>query len=220
MTRRYVKMLFMATVVRPFRGVSAQDRVAQRRADLIEAAFDVVGDGGLAKLTMTAVCERAGLTQRYFYEQFDNRDDLVNALFDEVFEQYFGRARVAAEGQPPDLHLRARAAMEVFVDFFATDPRKARVFAESVATESAAKHKAESVRRFAEYAADQAFSLLGALDDRGHTRVKIATSIIVGGLTDTAAQWLAGSIDLPRDEFIDEIALLFVVAIEAACRVR
>ena len=37
---------------------------------LIEAALDVVGARGLAGLTMTAVCARARLTERYFYESF------------------------------------------------------------------------------------------------------------------------------------------------------
>ena len=210
----------MPNVVRPFKGVSAQDRLAQRRADLLEAAFDLVGDNGIGNLTMTSVCERAGLTQRYFYEHFRNRDELVVALFDAVFDEFFGRVREATDAAPADLYARARAATEVFVDFFTADPRKARVFAEAIATEAVAAHKADSIRRFAEYAAGQAMSLSGPFTEREQTRVLLAVIIIIGGQADAAAQWLSGTIDLPRDEFIDELAELFVTAVDAASKVR
>lgn len=33
-------------------------------------------------MTMTEVCARAGLTERYFYESFRNLDELLVAIFD------------------------------------------------------------------------------------------------------------------------------------------
>ena len=205
------------TVVRPFRGVSAQDRRAQRRVDLIEAAFDVAHDVGLAKLTMTAVCERAELTQRYFYEHFRNRDELVRALYDTVFDEFFGRARAATDAQPPDdLFARAKAALDVVVDFFTADDRKRRVFIEAQATPEVAEHKADATRRFVEYATDQAISAYSAPTPRQRIGVALAASIFLGGSSDAVAPWLAGQIDLPRDEFVNEMARLFVAAIAAA----
>lgn len=210
----------MPNVVRPFKGVSAEDRVTQRRADLVEAALDLVGEIGVSSLTMTAVCERAGLTQRYFYEHFRNRDELIVALFDTVFDEFFGRVQEAVEAAPPDLPARAHATMEVFVAFFASDPRKARVFAEATTIDAVAAHKTESVRRFAEYAAGQAISTSGPFTEREQTRVMLAALIIVGGQAEAATQWLRGTIDLPRDEYIDELAELFVAAVDAARKVR
>ncbi|MBJ8345081.1 TetR/AcrR family transcriptional regulator [Antrihabitans sp. YC2-6] len=207
----------MPTVVRPFRGVSAEERLAQRREDLIEAAFDVAGAVGLRKLTMTAVCERADLTQRYFYEHFRNRDELVNALYDTVFDEFFGRARLAAEAQPEDdLLARARAAMAVFVEFCASDPRKARVFAEASGSAAITAHRADSTRRFTEYATQQAIAARRPPTAREFTRVQLAASIVIGGMSEACGHWLSGAIDLPRDEFIDELAQLFVVAVDAA----
>ncbi|MFD0363414.1 TetR/AcrR family transcriptional regulator [Nocardia sp. GCM10030253] len=206
----------MTSVVRPFRGVSAEDRLAQRRADLIEAGFDEVGANGVVKLTMTSVCERAGLTQRYFYEQFSSREDLLVALFDTMFEEFFALARSAVEAQPEDLFLRARAAMEVFVDYFTGDQRKARLFTEAIGNEVAAPRKAESVRSFAEYTAEQAEIVYGPFLGRRRARLLLAAHIIVGGQADAAAQWLSGGIDLPRAEYIEELAHLFVAAVDAA----
>src|SRR5687767_9668516 len=52
-------------VVRPYKGVSADERRALRREQLMEAGLDVLGSEGIAGLTMTEVCARAGLTERY-----------------------------------------------------------------------------------------------------------------------------------------------------------
>ncbi len=205
-----------SSVVLPFRGVSAADRVLARRADLLEAGYDEVGANGVAKLTMTAVCERAGLTQRYFYEHFRSRDDLLAALFDNVFDEFFERMHAAVEAEALDLLRRARATMTVFVDFFGSDPRKARMFGEAIGSEAVAARKAASVRRLAEYAALQANTIHGPFDKREQTRVMLAALIIVGGQADVSAQWVTGNIDLPREEFIDEVAQLFVVAVDAA----
>ncbi|MGV7904576.1 TetR family transcriptional regulator, partial [Mycobacterium kansasii] len=60
----------MDEVVRPWRGVSAEDRRSARRAQLLEACLDVVGDAGVEAVTADAVAQRAGLSKRYFYEAF------------------------------------------------------------------------------------------------------------------------------------------------------
>jgi AcrR family transcriptional regulator len=58
-----VNIEFMAQLVRPFRGVSASDRIADRRARLIAAGLDVLGTDGFQNFTMTAVCRTAGLNE-------------------------------------------------------------------------------------------------------------------------------------------------------------
>ena len=70
----------MAGVVRPYRGISADERRASRRARLLDAALEEVGERGMAGTTMTAVCARAGLTERYFYESFADRDEMLRAV--------------------------------------------------------------------------------------------------------------------------------------------
>ena len=200
--------------------MSAQDRLAQRRLDLLEAGYDEVGANGVAKLTMTAVCARAGLTQRYFYEHFRTRDDLLAALFDNVFDEFFALTKSAVEAEPLDLFKRARATMTTLVDYFGNDVRKARMFSEAIGNNAVAARKADSVQKIAEYAASQASTVHGPFSDREQTRVRLAALIIVGGQSEVAAQWVTGNIDLSRDEFIDEVAVLFVAAVEAARQVR
>src|SRR5579871_6430771 len=69
---------------RVYGGQSAEARAEQRRARLIEAAVKVYGAQGYRTATVKAVCEAAGLTERYFYESFENSEALLIAAFDTV----------------------------------------------------------------------------------------------------------------------------------------
>ena len=64
--------------VRPYRGVEAADRLADRRSRLLEAGLTILGsDADPSELTVRGVCRQAGITARYFYESFNDKDDLV-----------------------------------------------------------------------------------------------------------------------------------------------
>ena len=65
-------------------GVPLQDRQALRRDELIAAGVALLGGPGGPALTVRAVCRAAGLTERYFYESFTDRDEYVAAVYDDV----------------------------------------------------------------------------------------------------------------------------------------
>ena len=65
-------------------GVPLQDRQALRRDELIAAGVELLGGEGGPALTVRAVCRAAGLTERYFYESFADRDEFVRAVYDDV----------------------------------------------------------------------------------------------------------------------------------------
>lgn len=54
--------------------------LAERRAQLLDAAFDVVADDGLAGLTMQAVAKRAGVAKPVLYAVYPTAPELVAAL--------------------------------------------------------------------------------------------------------------------------------------------
>jgi AcrR family transcriptional regulator len=71
--------------------VSADERRAERRSNLKEACLDLIGEAGVVPITAEGVSGRAGLTKRYFYESFSDRD----ALLYEVMDEFFTDARTA-----------------------------------------------------------------------------------------------------------------------------
>src|SRR3954454_21644583 len=78
---------------RVYGGLAADERSAQRRARLLEAGLDLLGSEGWAATTVTAVCTRARLTPRDFYESFRDRYELVVAICDGIVAEVVERAR-------------------------------------------------------------------------------------------------------------------------------
>jgi AcrR family transcriptional regulator len=69
------------------RSVPLAERPALRRARLIAAAVEVYGEVGFRSATVRAICRRARLTERYFYESFDSSEAL---LIEAAHELAFG----------------------------------------------------------------------------------------------------------------------------------
>ena len=69
----------MPVARRPYGGVSAEDRVAARRTRLLEATLAIIGEHGVAAVTVDLICSEAQLGKRYFYESFTDRDTLLVA---------------------------------------------------------------------------------------------------------------------------------------------
>src|ERR671936_1321771 len=69
---------------RNYAGLSADERRLARRERLIEGAIRAYGELGYRNTTVKAVCEAAGLTERYFYESFANSEALLIAAYSHV----------------------------------------------------------------------------------------------------------------------------------------
>lgn len=67
----------------------------QRREQLLDVCADLIAEEGIESVTMEAVAERADVSKGLGYAYFDNRDDMLEALFDR--EMAVLDAAVAAE---------------------------------------------------------------------------------------------------------------------------
>ncbi len=99
-------------------GVPLQDRQALRRDELIAAGVALLGRPEGPHLTVRAVCKAAGLTERYFYESFTDRDEYVAAVYDDVCTAAM-TALMKSESM--------RDAVERFVALMIDDPARGRV---------------------------------------------------------------------------------------------
>lgn len=113
---------------RAYRGVSPDERRAQRRARLIAAALLVYGERGYRQATVKAVCEAAGLTERYFYESFENSEALLVTCFNTVTYGVFDQIMAAAQAAGRGRVARARAMLSAYFAALQRDPASARVF--------------------------------------------------------------------------------------------
>lgn len=205
-----------APPLRHYRGKSAEERRAARRERLLDAALDVLGTNGWQATTVTAVCERARLTPRYFYESFGDRDEIVVAVFDQVMTEISGRVldMIGNGGVGVTETLRATAA--AFVSVTADDPRKGRVaFFEALGSEALMRKRVEMMRWFANAIAADARRTYGLPDGQDYA-LELAGLIAAGGLVDTVAAWLAGELKATAEQVIDTYARLCTASLQAA----
>lgn len=192
----------MSVPKRSYRGISAQQRRDQRREQLLEAGLDLLGTRGWRQTTMTAVCTRAGLTERYFYESFAHRDELLLAVLDRIASQIRDvglRALAETEGDP---QMKAKAAIGAFVDLLTGDPRIGRVAMLESAAEPLRARRHELLREFAQLIATQARTLYGD-DALPPPHDQIAGLLLTGGLAELLMAWLTGELPASRQDIID-----------------
>lgn len=180
---------------RRFRGQSAQERRDERRAKLLDAALELIGADGWSAATMTAICRRAGLTERYFYESFEDRDALSIALIDALAAET-RTAVLAALEDAEDPH---RAVAAAVVDVLVADPRKGRAaLVEGLGDERLARRRREIFAGFEALVRERAQDF-GLPDDKREV-IGIAA---VGATAELLARRLEGTLALDDDALVD-----------------
>jgi AcrR family transcriptional regulator len=202
----------MARATRTYGGVSAEDRLADRRERLINAGLDVLGSEGLANMTMTGVCASSGLTERYFYESFRNLEELQLAMFTELATEGEQAIVTAFDAAPPDLFERCRAAAIALLDLLLEDPRKARMFAESISSGVLRERRHDAFQGFAAMLSEQMRELVGLTADHQQPHLEFVTTMLIGGLAEVVAVWISRGMLVSRDQLIDDAARLAVAA--------
>ena len=173
------------TPARPYRGIPQDERRAQRRTQLITAGIAVYGERGYRQATVKAVCEAAGLTERYFYESFANSEELLIACFNAVTYAVLEEIMAAARDAGPGPEARARAMLHAYFAALQREPRSARVFLVEI----------RGVSRAVDKAFDTALRVIG--EQIGQTVAPPTTASdpllqagIVGGVMHIALRWI------------------------------
>ncbi len=107
---------------------TADERRAERRTQIMRAALKLYGEVGYRNAPVKAVCDEAGLTERYFYESFVNSEALLQACFLAVTRDLLARMREAAGLHDGTALERVRAALIIYLGYLQSGPAAARVF--------------------------------------------------------------------------------------------
>jgi AcrR family transcriptional regulator len=183
-----------ADAARLYRGASLDQRRLERRAQLIEAAIGVYGERGYRNATVKAVCQAAGLTERYFYESFKGSEALLAASFEQVMVHLLARMGEAAETGGADPLSRARAALFAYYAVLRENPPGARVFLVEIFGVSP---QVDDLLRKA--LRDMAGVLL-------HRRVDVGDLVAagaIGAVIQIALDWIASDYRTPLDEAVE-----------------
>jgi AcrR family transcriptional regulator len=190
---------------RRYRGIEADERLARRRRRFIEAGLDLLGGRAAPDdLTVRAICAQSGLTPRYFYESFSDKDDFVEAVFGAVTAELATATQAAVSAAPASA--QNRAGIATIVRTVARDPRIGRLLfspqlSNAVILRMRAQHEELAVILGAKH-------IRSALRVKGTGRRKATTNFVLGGMRQTISAWSAGDVALTADELVDLLVAL------------
>lgn len=178
---------------RRYQGLTAAERLARRRAAILQASLELFGTSGYAANPVKRICRNAQLTERYFYESFTDREDCLAALYDELTYELETVTAAAVEravadpgaGDPVDA--AAAAGLDALMRNLTSDRRRARVvLIEAVGVSDDMELRRHRVlRRFAELALR-----IWTGDAQASTRARLMAVALVGGMNHLLVDWL------------------------------
>lgn len=199
--------------IRSYSGKSAEKRINERRRKLLDTAFEIMAADGWRQVTIDKICRRARLNKRYFYESFSNPDELAASVVDEiaasVVETGFRSVREALEAGLSTEDL-ARKVLGAIVTYVTEDQRRAHVlFKEAAGSPAAVAHRKETILGLAKTLSAYAHEHHGATG--AHAIAELGSAILIGGSIEAILTWLDGGIAMSKEEFIEDLAALWVI---------
>jgi AcrR family transcriptional regulator len=191
---------------RRYGGKSAEQRRAERRAQLIEAALEIWQEQGWAAVTMRGVCAHAGLTDRYFYENFTDRDALLGTVWDLMRDETLTMlldALVPVADRPALEQLRV--ALAAVVRHIADEPARAQIiFGDHAGSAILEQRRRDTVQ----LATDLMISLAQPFlrDDIDEQELRLNVLLGIGGFVEVMLAWRNRLIDATADQIVDQMA--------------
>jgi AcrR family transcriptional regulator len=170
--------------------------------------------------TVDKLCSAAGLNKRYFYESFTDLDALSAAVVDDIAERVRTATVHAADAAAQEpLEAQAFAGVAAAVRALVDDPRRARVLLGGVAASPELNdHRATVMHRLTEVLIDHGRVVHG-VELETDPLAKVAPAFIVGGTADAILTFVNGGVDLSLDDFIAQLATLWLITGNGAAHI-
>jgi AcrR family transcriptional regulator len=200
-------------VTRAYRGIPADERRAARRHTLIETALDCLHTDGLAGVSVRSVCARARLTPRYFYENFDDLDQLLVASVDSVVDEVAARSLAALAAAPDVLAAQVRAAIDAGYGVVAADARKASAMLVAASGHGPLRERRQKlVTDYADLIID-GFPVLSGLGLPERRRARAMALFLMGGAADVIEAVLSGRLRMSRTRLVDQLTTMWLAVL-------
>jgi len=198
-------------------GRTLEARRAERFDRLLDAGTELLGTGGASAVTVRAVCRASRLSERYFYESFTDREELLIAVHDAVSERARDVIADAVLEAGPDPRDLARAGLSAFTAFLEEDRRRGRILlAEPFSDATLVRHGVVTVPSFAALLGVQIVAAFGSGVDEVDARL---TSVaLVGALAHLYLGWLNGTIDVSSERLVAHATELILSAAPTSSR--
>lgn len=200
-------------------GLPAEDRRAERRTLLLDAAFELLGTEGWGGTSVRSVCQAARLNPRYFYESFDDLDALIVAVYDRLVDELRELVLTAIDDSPDDPRAQVRAAFHSLLTWVDEDRRRGRVlYVEALGNEALNRRRIETGHSLVTLLEQSGIERHGP-PPAGEQIGRVVAAIIVGGSSELVIAWLDGRIETPIDRLADDAAELLLAMSDAAAAI-
>lgn len=199
-----------------WRGTSAEDRVADRRARLVAACLRLLAEDPDRPPTIRGVCREAGVGPRHLYELFPDLDSLIVAVHDEgvvALREAVDGAVEGLETSPVDegpVTDRLTPVFEAVVSVIERDPGIAAVlFRLPMRDQRLRSHAARSTADFV-----GAVRSLVVSDPAPPEVAALEISFLAGALATMFIRWTVGGMGVDRAGLVDYCVAASVVVLE------
>ncbi len=107
-------------------GVPTRDRAAERRAatrrEILEAAWALAHEQGLAQVTLRGVADRVGMRAPSLYSHFPSKSAIYDAMFGDAWAECLAVMRATRADVPSDAREALRFFARTYFDFAVADP--------------------------------------------------------------------------------------------------
>ncbi|MGH8456365.1 MAG: TetR/AcrR family transcriptional regulator, partial [Stenotrophobium sp.] len=192
-------------------GRSAAELVLERRRRLIDAGLELFATRGYLKTQIELICAESRVTTRHFYEQFNSREALLAAVFEEAVLHLGDTVRRSLR-RAPDLAptLRIANAIRALARASTRYPRRSRIICiETVGVSPEMEQRRRTViHEFAQAVEVHAQRLAqaGELPQRNYHLSCVA---MVGALIALVTEWLTAENPPSAQVLSDELLSLF-----------
>ncbi|GAA0627892.1 TetR/AcrR family transcriptional regulator [Kribbella sandramycini] len=200
---------------RTIRGLDAEQRRAERREQLLDAALTLFAANGYLNTSIEQICTTAYIGTKSFYELFSSREDCYVALLRRTSERLEARMAEAAKQANGNERQEAPRLLATFVHALVDDPRVTRVtFGMAAGISESAERERRTNRRWSAAFLEQLWDAYDGppTDEQRPLRHSVAIGL-VGGMFDQISDWLLDA-DLTNpkqvDVLIDDLTTFYI----------
>jgi AcrR family transcriptional regulator len=177
---------------RTIRGLDAEQRRAERREQLLDAALKLFAADGYLGTSIEQICSTAFIGTKSFYELFASREECYLALLQRTSERLEERMAGAAAQATGNERQEAPRLLATFVHALVDDPRITKVtFGMASGISAAVERQRRANRRWAAGFLVQLWDRYDGPQPQEQHAVRHSVAIgLVGGMFDLISDWL------------------------------
>lgn len=193
-----------------YAGQDATARQRERRRKLVAAGIQLIGSQGFAASSIDAICAEAGLTKRYFYENFETREALLQSAFRQATGDFLASLIQATTPHRSNARDLVEAGVRATFAYVRANPHQGRlIMIESLAVRGPlGRLYGEQFSAFVELLLGftRPFLPAGVASD---TELTVMGRGVVGALIHLCQTWIATEFKQPMEELVAGTTRIF-----------